>query len=202
MARVQLAHQLAPAAGVHPGNLLARVQTEGQRGFERERHVLADVVVAGSLAALDRGLADGVQYLQPRHDLAAGERADLEFAIGDFPDAPGEGARPRRRWRPRFWGSSKPAANALSAGKPQPRHPWRAALPRSHRQVGGDGRSQRRGQQTEAGATPYDRTSKRSEQGFLKQVTSFHAGIPGSVGGDEIVTTTGWILLMPGMAVP
>src|SRR3990167_5983437 len=49
---------LAPAAGVHPGNLLARIQTEGQRGLEGEGHVFADVVVAGGLAALNRALAD------------------------------------------------------------------------------------------------------------------------------------------------
>jgi hypothetical protein len=87
MLGVEIAHQLAPAAGVHPGDLLARVQAEGHRGLEGEGHVLADVVVAGGLAAFDRALADGIHDLQARDDLAAGEHADLEFAAGDLADA-------------------------------------------------------------------------------------------------------------------
>src|SRR3990167_8767678 len=86
----EFAHQLEAAAKIHPGVLLARVEPEGQRRVEGERHILADVVVTRGVAALDGALLDGIEHLQSRNDLAAGEYPNLEFSFGDAVHALGQ----------------------------------------------------------------------------------------------------------------
>ncbi len=67
----ELAHELRATAIVDPRILLPRVHPERQRGIEGERRILADVVVARGLAALDRSVLDRVEHLQWRDDLPA-----------------------------------------------------------------------------------------------------------------------------------
>ncbi|MPN55320.1 hypothetical protein SDC9_203002 [bioreactor metagenome] len=45
------------------------------------------------MPALDRAIADRVEYLQARHQFAASERADLEFAAGERGHAFAQGFR-------------------------------------------------------------------------------------------------------------
>ena len=78
----KFAHQFQTAACHHPGVLLARRQAERHGAIEGERHVLANVVIARRVAAFHRAVLHRVEYLQAGYQLAAGEHADVEFAVG------------------------------------------------------------------------------------------------------------------------
>src|SRR5439155_26394072 len=52
--------------------------------------VLADVIIRGGVAALDRLVLHRVDHLQARHDLAGVKDADLELVVGEAGDALGE----------------------------------------------------------------------------------------------------------------
>ena len=77
----QLRRELVAAAMLQPGEVLPRVQAEGQRGEEGEGGVLADVVVDRRVAGLDGAGLHRVQHLEARDDLAGGEEADLEAVL-------------------------------------------------------------------------------------------------------------------------
>ncbi len=62
---------------LHPGDLLAGVEAEGQAGIEGEGRVLADVEIGQGVAALDRAALDRVEHLGPADDLASREDLDL-----------------------------------------------------------------------------------------------------------------------------
>jgi hypothetical protein len=83
----EVAHELEPAADIHPGVLLPGVEAEGHGAVEGEGGILADIVVARGLAGLDGAVLHGVQHLQAGHDLARRERPDLELPIGRRGDA-------------------------------------------------------------------------------------------------------------------
>ena len=83
-------HGFRAAAEIPPGVLLASVSAEGDRRAERERRILAEIVVRRRVAAFRRPGLDGVEHLQRRDDLASGERTDLELAVRNFPYAPGD----------------------------------------------------------------------------------------------------------------
>ena len=87
----ELVVELLAAAEVPPRVVLALVEAERDRGAERERRVLADVVVRRGVAALDGAVLHGVGDLQAGHDLAGGEHLDLELAAGDVADGLGRG---------------------------------------------------------------------------------------------------------------
>ena len=74
----ELVHLRNAVVLVLPGILHARVGTERRRAWQRERHVLADEVIGGGLAHLDRTVLHGVSGLERRHDLARGEGLNLE----------------------------------------------------------------------------------------------------------------------------
>jgi hypothetical protein len=78
------------AAVIHPRVLLTRGETERQRRSETHGEVFADVIVGRRVAELDRALLDGIECLKCRHDVACGEDADIEFAVGELVDPFGE----------------------------------------------------------------------------------------------------------------
>jgi len=86
----QIVQEVGPVAEAKPGIHLARVQSERQRGAEREGRVLAPIVVEGGIAHLDSTVLHGVEHLQPRHELASGKHLNLELVIGDLGHALGE----------------------------------------------------------------------------------------------------------------
>ena len=61
-----------------------------RRREERRGLVLADPVVGDAVAAVDHLLAGGVEDLERRHDLAGGERLDLDLPAGELVHALGE----------------------------------------------------------------------------------------------------------------
>ncbi len=84
---VELRRELGAAALAHPRRHLPRGEAEGDDGEEGEGGVLADVVVGRGLTALHRPRLHRVEHLQPGHDLAGGEGADLEAVLGELRDA-------------------------------------------------------------------------------------------------------------------
>ncbi len=88
---VELVHQVEAAALEIPGVLHARIEPERDRATERERRVLAEIIVGRGVAHLDGAGGDGVGGLQRRHDLAGGEHLDLEFVVGRFRHRLGKG---------------------------------------------------------------------------------------------------------------
>ncbi len=83
----ELAHQLEAPAVIHPGVLLARVQSERDRTGKRERGVFAEIVIGRGVAAFDGRILHGVEDLQPADDFAGGEHLDVEPATGRGADA-------------------------------------------------------------------------------------------------------------------
>ena len=80
------------AAGKIPPRLLvAGVEAERQAGAEAERRVLAEVEIGGRMRALDRTAGHRVQGLQAGHQLAGGERLDLELVVARLGDVPAQG---------------------------------------------------------------------------------------------------------------
>src|SRR5450631_4349421 len=67
--------------------MLARVESERQRGAERKGRVLAPVIIQRGIAHLDGAVRYRVEHLQRGDDFAGGERLNLEFVIGDLGDA-------------------------------------------------------------------------------------------------------------------
>jgi len=90
VALVELVEQVVAAGLEHPGVHLARVHAEWNRGGEGECLVLAEIVVAGGVAALDRLVLNAVHHLQRRHELAGRVRRDVELAVGGRADAVAE----------------------------------------------------------------------------------------------------------------
>ena len=86
---IEIVHGLDSAAKSQPGVLLACVQTKRQRGSKAEGGILADIKVAGSLAAFDGRVLHRIENLQGRHDLARSEYLDLKPVARKFGDAPG-----------------------------------------------------------------------------------------------------------------
>ena len=80
----QLLHQRLAAALLVPARLLTVVHAEGHDGEEGEGGILAGVVVGGGVAGLHRVVLHGIQRLQPAHDLARREEADLEPVVGEL----------------------------------------------------------------------------------------------------------------------
>src|SRR4030095_1892520 len=76
------AHELQPAAGVHPSLLLAGVEPERHAGIECKCRVFADIERGQRMTALARTGLRGVPNLQRRHDLAAGKDLDIELLVG------------------------------------------------------------------------------------------------------------------------
>jgi hypothetical protein len=72
-----------------PGLPLTGVESERQRGSEREAGILAEVVVARGVPHLHGSVLHGVEHLQSGNDLARGEHLDLEFVVCDLGDALG-----------------------------------------------------------------------------------------------------------------
>ena len=83
---VELVEQLPAAAQHVPGLVDAHVGPERHRRAEGEGRVLAEVVVRRGVADLDGAVLHGVEHLQSRHDLAAGEGLDLKLVVGGFAD--------------------------------------------------------------------------------------------------------------------
>ena len=78
----EVVEQLLAAALGQPRIHLPRVEAERNDGRQREGRVLAEEVVAGGLAHLDRAVLHRVEHLQARDDLARREGADLELVVG------------------------------------------------------------------------------------------------------------------------
>src|SRR5262249_18385881 len=78
-----------PAAGIHPGLLLAGVEPECQTRIECQRRVLADIERGQRMAALDRTGLRGVPNLQRRHDLAASKHLNIELLVRGLADTVG-----------------------------------------------------------------------------------------------------------------
>src|ERR1041385_45855 len=85
--REQLVHQLRAFAEPQPCVHAARVDAEGKRRAERERRVLAEVVVGRRVAHLDRAVLHRVENLQTGYDFAGCEHLDLEFVVAHLGDA-------------------------------------------------------------------------------------------------------------------
>ena len=83
--------QLLAVAVIVPGVLLTGIQTERKSAKQRPGRVLADIIILRAVTHLDRAVLNGVERLQRRHDFAAGENLDLEFAVGRVGDKFREG---------------------------------------------------------------------------------------------------------------
>src|SRR5436305_294357 len=64
----QRADELQSAAVIHPGLLLARIESEGEPGIERDRGIFADIERGERVAALDCAALRRIPDLQRRHD--------------------------------------------------------------------------------------------------------------------------------------
>src|SRR5262249_40758201 len=53
---------------------------------ERERRVLAKIVIAACMAHLDRAVLHRVKHLQAGYDLACGEHLELKLVLAEFSD--------------------------------------------------------------------------------------------------------------------
>ena len=147
----QRRHRLGAAAEIPPRIVLTGVRAVRNRGGERERRVLAEIVISRRVAQFHSAGLGSIQHLQRGYDLAGGESANLELAVGDLADALGdhlhateqgiEALRPARRHAP------------LNAGKT--RRLLRPGL---------------RGEQR--------RTGRGAEAGVFKKFTSFHRSSP------------------------
>src|SRR5207302_11297095 len=87
-----LAHQFESTAVVHPGVLLAVIETEGDCGIEGEGRILADVVVARRLPAFHGTVLDGIEHLKAWYNLAGGKCPNLELIIRRRRDPLGDDA--------------------------------------------------------------------------------------------------------------
>ena len=72
------------------GSLLARIHTERERGRDCESGILAILVIERRLAGFDGPGLNGIEGLEPRHDIARRGHIDPETAVGDLPDFAGE----------------------------------------------------------------------------------------------------------------
>src|SRR5262245_23903498 len=61
--------------------MLARRHPERKRPVENRGGILADVVSAVGMTALDRAVGDCIQHLKARHDLSCRERLYHELAV-------------------------------------------------------------------------------------------------------------------------
>ena len=99
--RVELVPQRLPAAGIDPGDVLARRQAERHGGEEGGGRLLALPVERGGVAHLGDAGADRVEHLESRHDFARGGHGDLKPPAGQramrsatrSADMPGPGSR-------------------------------------------------------------------------------------------------------------
>ena len=87
----ELVHELHAVAVVEPGVLLTGVEAEGDGTEQRPGRILADVIVGGRVADLDRAVLNGIEHLQGRDDLARGKDLNLEFVVGRLRHVLGEG---------------------------------------------------------------------------------------------------------------
>src|SRR5262249_41486120 len=83
---IGLVHQLLAVAVEVPGIVLARRHPERERPVEDQRRILADVVSAVRMAALDRAVRDGIQHLKPGYDLSCRKGLDNELAVAHLVD--------------------------------------------------------------------------------------------------------------------
>src|SRR5579872_2043106 len=86
----QIVDQVLSATPVQPGDMLAGVEPERQRGSEGEGGILAPVIVQSGVTDLDRAVGHGVEYLKAWHDFACCKRLDQESVVGDLGDPFGE----------------------------------------------------------------------------------------------------------------
>src|SRR6266536_2651524 len=78
----KLVHQFHAVAVVEPRVLLTGIQPERDGTEQCPGRILADVVVRGGVADLDRAILAGVEHLQCGYDLACGEDLDLKLLVG------------------------------------------------------------------------------------------------------------------------
>ena len=102
--RIELVPQRLPAAGIDPGDMLARRQPERHRGEKCRRRHLALPVKRRSVADIGNTVADGIQHLESGHHFAGGIDGDIELAARQrahaLGDALGRHAGPRQPLRP------------------------------------------------------------------------------------------------------
>src|SRR4029079_10238512 len=67
----ELVDQLLPVTLVKPSILLAGIETKRCRAKQSPCRILANVIILGAVAHLDRAVLDGVEHLQRGYDLAA-----------------------------------------------------------------------------------------------------------------------------------
>src|SRR5450631_4172700 len=67
--------------------MLARVESERQRGAEGKCRILSPVIIQRGIAHLDGAVRHRVEHLQRGDDFAGGERLNLESVIGDLGDS-------------------------------------------------------------------------------------------------------------------
>src|SRR5207247_9003917 len=79
----ELAHQLQPAAVVHPRVLLARAHTEWDRAGEGERRVLAEEIIWRGMAAFDRRVLHRVDDAKCWTEPASRQPLDLDLIAGE-----------------------------------------------------------------------------------------------------------------------
>ena len=84
---VERRERLVATAIVFPGVLLARVEPERNRRAERERGILANVVIRCGMAAFHRARLGGIEHLEGRHEFAGSGDANLEAALGHLRNA-------------------------------------------------------------------------------------------------------------------
>src|SRR6202011_660390 len=78
----ELIHQLEPIAIEKPRVLLACVEPKWDGTEKCPGRVLANEIVGSRMASLDGAVLDSVEHLEAGHDLACGERLDLELVVG------------------------------------------------------------------------------------------------------------------------
>ena len=76
--------EVAAAAFLQPGGVLARVHAERRRGGEDEARILVPVIGQRGMRAFGPAVGDGVERLQRRRDFAGRRNAKREMAVGEI----------------------------------------------------------------------------------------------------------------------
>jgi hypothetical protein len=80
--RVELVPQCLASAGIDPGDMLRRRETEWHRRIEHRRRLLALPVECGRVTHLSNSGPDRIEHFESRHDLARGVHCNLQPSTG------------------------------------------------------------------------------------------------------------------------
>ena len=131
IALIEGVHQFDAAAFPHPRILHARVEAERYAGGQRERRVLAPVVIRRRMRALDRSVGDRIGRLQAADDFTRREHLHLEAIVGHVGDGFGENLRGAEDGIERRRETRRHAPAHFGALGDNRRRGWRSLITRS-----------------------------------------------------------------------